>query len=229
MRSSRKLVVVAVCLVMSVAGFCAGAGKKDPAKSPAKQKESAAKKSKDAEKPAADAKSESTKLPFPVPVGQHSKGLKLPSFGPDGKLKMNVNIGVANRVDEDNVEMTDTQVQTFDEDGSPEMDIALPTSTFNLKTRVITAQQEVNITREDFALTGHTMEFNTETRAGKLGGGVKMIIFNLAEETGDANAAATKEKPPKSGLPKVTLPPNKDNQSIKVTKPKPTKGTKPGE
>ena len=226
MRSLRKLVVAAVCLVMSVAGFCAAA-KKDSAKSTAKQKESAGKKTKDAEKPAADEKSEAAKHPFPVPVGHDSKGLKLPSFGPDGKLKMLFNIGVANRVDEDNVEMKDTQVQTYDEDGSPEMDIALPTSTFNLKTRVITTQQEVNITREDFDLTGHTMEFNTETRAGKLGGGVKMIIFNLDEETGDA--AATKEKPPKSGLPKVTLPPNKDNQSIKVTKPKPIKGTKPGE
>ena len=224
MRSSRKLVVVAVCLVVSVVGLCA-APKEDSAESAAKQKESAAKKA--AEKPA-EQKSESTKLTFPVPPGHGSKGLKLPSYGPDGKLKMVFNIGVANRVDEENVEMKDTQVQTFSEDGSPEMDIALPTSTFNLKTRVITTQQEVNITREDFDLTGHTMEFNTETRTGKLGGGVKMIIFNL--ETGEADAKpAAKDKPPKSALPKVTLPPNKDNQSIKVTKPKPTKGTTPRE
>jgi len=228
MRSSRKLVVVAVCLVVGVAGLCAES-KKDAAKAAGKQKESATKKSKNAEKPPAEEKSESTKLAFPVPIGPPSKGVKLPSFGPDGKLKMVFNIGVANRVDEENVEMKDTQIQTFSEDGSPEMDIALPTSTFNLKTRVITTQQEVNITREDFDLTGHTMEFNTETREGKLGGGVKMTIFNLAEETGEADAAATKEKPPKSALPKVTLPPNKDNQSIKVTKPKSTKGSKPSE
>jgi lipopolysaccharide export system protein LptC len=228
MRSFRKLVVVAICLVMSVAGFCAAA-KKDSAKTAEKQKESNAKKSKDAGKPPAEEKPESTKLAFPVPIGPPSKGVKLPSFGPDGKLKMIFNIGVANRVDEDNVEMKDTQVQTFNEDGSPEMDIALPTSTFNLKTRVITTQQEVDITREDFNLTGHTMEFNTETREGRLGGGVKMIIFNLADETGDTDAAATKEKPPKSALPKVTLPPNKDNQSIKVTKPKSNKGSKPSE
>ena len=120
MRSSRKLVVVAVCLAMSVAGFCAAAAKKDSAKSAAKQKESASKKTKDTEKPAADEKPESTKLAFPVPVGHDSKGLKLPSFGPDGKLKMVFNIGIANRVDEDNVEMKDTQIQTFDEDGSHE-------------------------------------------------------------------------------------------------------------
>ena len=225
MRSSRKFVVIAVCLVMSVVGLCAAA-KKDSAESAAKQKASAAKKAKDADKTTPEQKSESTKLSFPVPVGHDSKGLKLPSYGPDGKLKMIFNIGVANRVDEENVQMKDTQVQTYDEAGSPEMDIALPTSTFNLKTRVITTQQEVNITREDFALTGHTMEFNTETRTGKLGGGVKMIIFNL-EET-EAKPAA-KDKPPKSALPKVTLPPNKDNQSIKVTKPKSTKGTAPRE
>ena len=60
--------------------------------------------------------------------------------------------------------MQETQVQTFQEDGSPEMDIALPVSSFNLTTRVISTRQRVVITREDFELTGNTMEFNTETR-----------------------------------------------------------------
>ena len=230
MRSFRKLVLFAACLALSGSAFSAEAKKEK--KDADKKKESAKKDTKDAKKAEGDgvekAAKEPQKLAFPVPIGHDSKGLKLPTFWPDGKtLKMVFNIGVGTRIDEENVNMKDTQVQTYKEDGSPEMGIDLPTSSFNLKTRVISTQQSVVIEREDFELSGHTMEFNTETREGRLGGGVKMIIFQLAEEAGADDAAA----PEKSALPKVTLPPNDSNQSIKVTTPKsaPAKGTKPSE
>ena len=200
---------------MSAGGFSAEAkkGKKDSDK----KKEEAMKNAKKAGGDSGEkAEKEPPKLAFPVPVGHDSKGLKLPSFGPDGKLKMVFNIGIGTRIDEDNVNMKDTQVQTFSEDGSPEMDIDLPTSSFNLKTRVISTKQRVVITRSDFELSGNTMEFNTETREGTLGGGVKMIIFNIDEETGGDAAPAEK-----SALPKIALPPNDEGQSIKVTTPKP--------
>ena len=228
MRSFRKLVYLAAFLGMSVGGFSADAKKEkkdaDKKKEAAKKSEKAGKDAKKAESEVKAAK-EPPKLAFPVPIGHDSKGLKLPSFGPDGKLKMVFNIGVGTRIDEENVNMQDTQVQTFKEDGSPEMDIDLPTSSFNLKTRVISTKQRVVITRDDFELSGNTMEFNTETRAGTLGGGVKMIIFNLDEATTDGDAATAE----KSALPKVALPPNDAGESIKVTTPKPTpaKGTKP--
>ena len=229
MRSFRKLVFLAALLAMSAGGFAADAKKEK--RDADKKKEPVKKGDKDAKKAAADEKDktpkEPQKLAFPVPVGHDSKGIKLPTYWPDGKtLKMVFNIGIGTRIDEDNVNMHDTSVQTYKEDGSPEMGIDLPTSSFNLKTRVISTQQSVVIEREDFELSGHTMEFDTETRAGRLGGGVKMIIFNLDDETTDDDA-----KPDQSALPKVTLPPNESNQSIKVTTPKPapTKGTQPGE
>jgi Lipopolysaccharide-assembly, LptC-related len=214
MRSFCKLVLVAAFLGISASGFSADAKKE---KKGTDQKKEAPKKSakKDDDKPG----KEPTKLAFPVPIGHDSKGLKLPSFGPDGKLKMVFNIGVATRVDEENVNMQETQVQTFQEDGSPEMDIALPASSFNLTTRVISTKQRVVITRQDFELTGNTMEFNTETRAGKLGGGVKMTIFNLDTETTDAAE--------KSALPKVALPPNDAGESIKVKTPQPAPAKEP--
>ena len=228
MRSFRKPVLIAVLIGMSVGGFAADAKKEkkeaDKKKEAAKKSEKDAKKADDKEKAA----KEPPKLSFPVPIGHDSKGLKLPTFWPDGStLKMVFNIGTGTRIDEENVNMQDTSVQTYKEDGSPEMDIALPVSRFNLKTRVISTQQRVVITREDFELTGNTMEFNTETRAGTLGGGVKMTIYNLDAETGD-DAAAPAEK---SALPKVELPPNDAGQSIKVTTPKaaPVKETKPSE
>ena len=228
MRSFRKPVLLAVILGMSVGGFAADAKKEkkeaDKKKEAAKKSEKDAKKADDQEKAA----KEPVKLSFPVPIGHDSKGLKLPTFWPDGStLKMVFNIGIGTRIDEDNVNMQETSVQTYQEDGSLEMDIALPVSSFNLRTRVISTKQRVVITRDDFELSGNTMEFNTETRAGTLGGGVKMIIYNLDEGTGD-DAAAPEEK---SALPKVALPPNDAGESIKVTRPKPApaKETKPSE
>ena len=233
MRSFRKPVLLAVLLGMSVGGFAAEV-KKDK-KDADKKKEAAKKADKDAKKEKKaegddkeKAAKEPPKLSFPVPVGHDSKGLKLPTFWPDGKtLKMVFNIGTGTRIDEENVNMQETSVQTYKEDGTPEMDIALPTAAFNLKTRVISTKQRVVITREDFELTGNSMEFNTETRAGTLGGGVKMTIYNLDDETGDGAAAPAE----KSALPKVELPPNDAGESIKVTTPKPApaKETKPSE
>lgn len=220
MRSFCKPVLFAAFLLTTAGGFSADVKKDkkdaDKKKEAAKKAEKAAKK--DGENEPGKEPKEPQKLAFPVPVGHDSKGLKLPTYWPDGQtLKMVFNIGVGTRIDEENVNMQDTQVQTYKEDGSPEMGIDLPTSSFNLKTRVISTKQSVVIEREDFELSGHTMEFNTETREGRLGGGVKMIIFQLADEASGDDAAA----PEKSALPKVTLPPNESNQSIKVTTPKP--------
>jgi hypothetical protein len=208
MRPFRKLAVFALCL-----GIGSGVSFSEQKREKPDKKKEPAKKA-DAKKTAAKEKPEEPKkLAFPVPIGHDSKGLKLPSYGPDGKLKMLFNVGLANRIDEENVAMNETHVETYADDGSPDLDISLPVSNFNLKTRVISTKQAVKITRADFELSGNTMEFDTETRTGRLGGGVKMIIFNLDEEAqGDA----------KESLPKVELPPNESNQSIKVTKPKPT-------
>ncbi len=204
---------------MSAGGFCADA-KKDR-RDADKKKEAAKRGDKKAKKPEAQdgetAAQEPPKLTIPIPVGHDSKGLKLPTYWPDGKtLKMVFNIGVGTRIDEDNVNMQDTEMQTYKEDGSPEMNIALPVSSLNLRTRVILTKQRVVITRDDFELSGNTMEFNTETRAGTLGGGVKMIIFNLDQEAAGDDAPVEK-----SALPKVELPPNDAGQSIKATTPKP--------
>ena len=221
MRSSCKLVVLAVCLLLGSGGAFAETAKKDKSKDSSKRKEQG-KPGSDSKKDA-DKNKEPEKLAFPVPVGHDSKGLKLPSFGPDGKLKMLFNIGVANRVSDNDVAMSDLQVQTYDEDGAPEMNMELPVSSFNLATRVLSTDQAVTITRDDFVLTGHAMEFNTETRAGKLTKGVKMIIYNL-DTTEPPDSAAPKEPPPppSAALPKIAFPRTDENQpTIKVTKPKP--------
>ena len=98
MRSSRKLVFLAACLAMSAGGFSADAKKE---KKDADRKKEAAKKN--AKKPVADAKekppTEPQIMPVPVPVGHDAKGVKLPTFWPDGQtLKMVFNIGLGTQI-----------------------------------------------------------------------------------------------------------------------------------
>ena len=57
--------------------------------------------------------------------------------------------------------------------------------------RVNAGREHANSNSE---LAGKTMEFNTETRAGRVGGKVRMLIYNLENET---NSNAGKNAPAK--------------------------------
>ena len=116
---------------------------------------------------------------IPVSPNHPAKGLKIPFFDSQGKIQMIFVIGVATRIDADHIDMSDMQIETFDEEGAHEMAIDLPTSILDLNTSVISTKKHVTIRRDDFILTGEEMEFNTKTKQGTLGGGVKMIIYNL--------------------------------------------------
>jgi Lipopolysaccharide-assembly, LptC-related len=143
---------------------------------------------------------------IPVSADHPAKGLKIPYFDNEGKLQMNFVIGIATRLDADHIDMSDMQVETFDEREQHEMYIDLPTSVLDLNTSVISTQKHVTIRREDFILTGQTMEFNTKTKQGSLGGSVKMLIYNLdnsnpqpaSETPAPAQSAASATPPPAS-------------------------------
>ena len=139
------------------------------------------------------------KLDLPVPKGQPQKGLKIPLYGLDGKLMMNFQIGVATWIDEENIKMGELHVETFKADGEKELDLDLPDSILNTKTKDITSKARVNIKRDDFEISGNTMVFNTETKRGTLGGGVRMLIYNLDSKSG--------EKPAGLGGMKIDLKP----------------------
>lgn len=180
--------------------------KADPKKKTAEPKKADSKKSgekADGKKPASESKTPpasegaetpkpQAKLSLPLPKGQDSKGVVIPYTDETGKKSMVFRIGVGRRLDDDHVDMNDLLIETFDEDGQQEMTIQLPGSQLNLSTRVITGDQTVTIKRSDFQLTGKTMEFNTETKQGHIKGDVKMIIYNLSDETNDAGKKGDK-------------------------------------
>jgi hypothetical protein len=164
-----------LCLGLSALGAKRENKPKEPKKEETKKKDASRKNSAEGEAP-------SGKMSLPIPVGHDAKGLKIP-YSEAGKLQMIFTIGVANRLDENHLKMTDLRVETFNDDGEREMLIDLPRSVLDLNTHVISTKERATIKRSDFEITGESMQFNTETKQGKLAGNVRMLIYNLAEES----------------------------------------------
>jgi len=184
----RSYLKIAVTLLVADPGFLPAdeAGKApEPEKTPAVAAPQAA--------PKADKGKD--RLDFPVPKGQPQKGLHVPLYSPGGKLMMNFHIGVATWMDDDNIKMGELKVATFKEDGAPEFDIDLSESMFNIRTKELNSDAHVTIRRDDFQISSNSMTFNTETKVGKFGGGVKMTVFNARAAAGEKGAAAAQSSP----------------------------------
>src|SRR6187402_2271533 len=118
MRSFRNIFVV----IPLAAGLAVGAfaQKKDDEKPRAKDKKEAAKKS-SSDKADKESKSkEPRKIEIPVSKDHDAKGLKIPYFDGDGKKQMFFTIGVASKIDDEHVGLAETQIETFEDDGSSE-------------------------------------------------------------------------------------------------------------
>ncbi|MEA3207126.1 MAG: hypothetical protein QOE70_183 [Chthoniobacter sp.] len=122
-----------------------------------------------------------SRIAVPLAPGHDAKKLVIPVRNVEGKIQMRFAMEIGKRADLDHLEMTTLVIETFDENEKSEMVIDLPQSTLDLNTRVISTQTGVLIKRSDFELTGKVMDFNTETRAGKIAGNVRMLIYNLEE------------------------------------------------
>jgi hypothetical protein len=181
----------ALAVVAAVAiGASASAADEESAKV-AKPKEAAGKKDK---KPASENPAQKSKMSVPLPVGHDAKKLTIPYRDGEGKLQMRFVMELGKRIDADHLAMTKLQIQMFDDAEAEEMSIDLPDSTLDLNTRVISTKSGVTIKRDDFVISGKTLEFNTETKQGRLGGRVHMKIFNLENETNPDPEAKPREK-----------------------------------
>ncbi|MEI6870737.1 MAG: hypothetical protein WCL08_00505, partial [Verrucomicrobiota bacterium] len=121
-------------------------------------------------------------ISIPLLQGYDSFGLSVPDHDISGKLRSQFVIGVISRVDDRTVEVRESFLETYREDGRLDLSIEIPKARLDRFSRVLVSQSPVMIRREEFQLKGETMEFNTVTREGGLGGAVEMVIYNAAEE-----------------------------------------------
>lgn len=112
---------------------------------------------------------------IPVPLGIPVKGIKIPHRNEEGKLIMTIEADVAKKLDEQHIDMENMKIESFDDDGK-KINIELPHSIFNLDTRILTGDSHALIRREDFEITGDSVEFNTKTRNAVLRGNIRMIL-----------------------------------------------------
>ena len=117
----------------------------------------------------------------PIPTGHDAKGLVLPVFDLSGRLRGKLQAGITRRLDDQHIEFKDVRFTTFvPETQTPDLQIVMTTSVFNLKTQVMTSNERASVKRTDFEISGDTMKFEMISRQGTLAGNVKMIVRGKA-------------------------------------------------
>jgi len=124
---------------------------------------------------------------IPLPVGQEAKGLVLPDFDGQGHLRGKFEAGTARRIDQEHMGFEHLKITTYTPDNQPDLQIAMPTSVLDLKTRVLSSQERTTVQRSDFNIIGDSVVFDTNTRTGRLVGNVKMVITDQSHLTAKPN------------------------------------------
>ena len=118
---------------------------------------------------------------IPLPIGHEAKGLVLPDFDEDGHLRGRFEAATAKRLDEEHIGFQMLKITTFTPENKTDMTIELSQSVLNLKTRVLASNERSTIKRADFNIVGDSVEFDTNSRTGKLLGHVKMVITSQSQ------------------------------------------------
>jgi hypothetical protein len=124
---------------------------------------------------------------IPLPVGHEAKGLVLPDFDSEGHLRGRFEAGTAHRIDEEHIGFQHLKITTYTPENQPDLKIDMHTSVLDLKTRVLSSQERTTIERADFNIAGDSVQFDTNTRTGRLTGNVKMVITDQSRLKGQGN------------------------------------------
>jgi|GEM_PF-941814 len=119
----------------------------------------------------------SDEIDLPAPVGEEMKGITIPQYDADGKLKMKLSCEKAHKTDEHNVAIHGLKIEFFETEGK-DVTVTVPDATFNLATTLLSTDVPTTIKREDFLMVGDTATFDTTKRFGTMKGHVHTEIRN---------------------------------------------------
>lgn len=102
-------------------------------------------------------------------------GIKVPYYDEEGRLALSIEADVARKSDEKTVAMENLRLEALDDDGK-KIHVEMPQATLDLDTRILSGDSNATIRREDFTITGDTMEFDTQNRLGTMQGNIRMIV-----------------------------------------------------
>ena len=124
---------------------------------------------------------------IPLPIGHEAKGLVLPDFDLQGHLRGRFEAESAKRLDEVHIGFHVLKITTYTPENQPDLTIELSESILNLKTRILSSNERSTIKRADFNIVGDSVEFDTNSRVGKLVGNVKMVITSQSKLLNNQN------------------------------------------
>jgi hypothetical protein len=125
--------------------------------------------------------SEQSLTNIPLPVGHEAKGLTLPDFDAEGHLRGKFIASTARRVDQEHIQFQDLKITTFTPENQTDLQIDMRTSVFDLKTKILSSQERATVKRADFDIVGDSIQFDTNTRTGRMIGNVKMVITSQSQ------------------------------------------------
>jgi len=120
---------------------------------------------------------------IPLPIGHEAKGLVLPDFDAEGHLRGKFEAGTAHRIDQEHVGFEQLKITTYTPEDQPDLRIDMSTSVLDLKTRILSSKARTTIQRADFNIAGDSVEFDTNSRTGRLIGNVRMVITDKSRLT----------------------------------------------
>src|SRR6184192_3568402 len=120
---------------------------------------------------------------IPLPIGHEAKGLVFPDFDAEGHLRGLFEAGTAHRIDQEHIGFQQLKITTYTPDNQPDLQVDMHTSVLDLKTRILSSQERTTIQRADFNIAGDSVQFDTNTRTGRLIGNVKMVISSKSHLT----------------------------------------------
>src|SRR6266550_7711125 len=118
---------------------------------------------------------------IPLPIGHEAKGVVLPDFDSEGHLRGKFIASTARRLDEEHIRFQDLKITTFTPESQVDLQIDMQTSVFDLKTKILSSQERATVKRADFNIVGDAIQFDTNTRTGRMVGNVKMVITSQSQ------------------------------------------------
>src|SRR6266550_8797560 len=120
---------------------------------------------------------------IPLPIGHEAKGLVLPDFDGEGHLRGKFEAGTAHRIDHEHIGFEQLKIYTYTPEDQPDLRIDMSTSVLDLKTHILSSKARTTIQRADFNIAGDSVEFDTNSKTGRLIGNVKMVITDKSHLT----------------------------------------------
>ena len=120
---------------------------------------------------------------IPLPIGHEAKGLVLPDFDLNGRLRGKFVAGSAKRLDQERIGFRDLKITTFNEGNQVDLEIVMLSSTFDLTTKIMSSGERTTVRRTDFNIVGDSAIFDTEARTSRIVGNVKMVITDTSHLT----------------------------------------------